>query len=928
MLYKRILFMTILCLLTMAGFSQNFAVKGHLSDSLSNKNYANAVVSILRQSDSTLLKFTRSNESGNFKITDLPTGQFILLVTFPTYADYVELFELAQADVLDFKKIHLSKKMTLLKEIIIKQTAIRIKGDTTEYRADSFRVKPNASVEDLLKELPGIQVDKEGRITAQGQSIQKILVDGEEFFSDDPTIATRNLRADGVNRVQIFDKKSDQSSFTGIDDGETIKTINLELKEDARRGYFGKIAAAAMDQYYNGQAFINSFKGKRKLSAFAIASSTDKTGLNFDENNSYGFENDNVTIDEGSGTIFISSEGGDNFGTQNYAGEGLPESVKAGLHFSNSYNRNALSTNGNYIFNKLAEHSAANTFRQNTLKDSLYYNRGSINQYSDKLRHNLSGIFETQLDSSSSLKITAGGQAGIFENSNYIESEALTAENQLANSSFRKVTGKGDILAIQANALYRKRLKKKGRTISLNLQSKFNQSDNKGYLQNESLFYLSSIQRDTTDQFKNNHSNQTILNGRLTYTEALTTKSFLEFNYSYNNNRSSLKKLSYNKDQNAKFSLLIDSLSNDFDYSVNTHTAGINYRFNEKKYYFSLGGDISGSQFKQTDKVQDTSYKYDYINLFPKAVFNYKFNAYSNFNIKYTGITIQPTIHQLQPIKNNNDPLNIEIGNPNLKQEFENTIQLGYTNYQVLNERYMLLSAYLVQTSDMITSSYQVDSLGRRIYQAVNTDNAIGISFGSAYSIKIPNTSVRIAFGPSLNYSNYSNYINGLKNIAPTTNILFRLNMKMAKRDYYDFFATIIPSFNWSTSSISSASAIKFTNYNFKTGGSLTLPAKFELGTDININLREKVNKYDVNNSVVLLNAYLEKKFLKNDVLNLRLSINDILNQNKGYDRYISPFYNEEKTFLTFKRYGLIGLTYNFMNKGYNAGTEDGMIRL
>ena len=928
MLQKLTILIITFCLQTMPGFTQTYVVEGNLSDSLENKYTVNAVVSILRQADSTLLKFTRSNESGNFILKGLPEGHYILLITMPKYADYVEFFKLGNSDVHDFKKIYLSKKTILLEEIIVKQTAIRIKGDTTEYKADSFRVKPNASVEDLLKELPGIQVDKNGKIIAHGQSVQKILVDGEEFFSDDPTIATRNLRADAINKVQLFDKKSDQSSFTGIDDGQTTKTINLELKDDARRGYFGKIAAAALDKYYNSQAFINLFKGQRKLSAFVVASSTEKTGLNFEESSSYGFDNENIQIDEGSGTIFITSEGGDDLGAQSYAGEGLPESIKAGLHFSNKWNRDAQSINGDYLFNKLAEHGAANTFRQNTLKDSLYYNRESVNQNSDKLRHTLSGIFETQLDSSSSLKITSGGYAGTFENSNQIEAEALTAENKLANKSIRSTSAKGDVLSIYANALYRKKFKKERRTISLNINSEFNQSANKGYLQNESVFYLNSMNRDTIDQFKKNNSNQKILSGKITYTEPLSDRSFLEINYSYRNSKSDMKRLSYNKDINSKYSILIDSLSNDFDYTVNTHSAGINYRFNEKKYYFSFGGNVANTHFNQTDLVKDSSRKYDYTNLFPQAVFNYRFNTYSNFNIKYTGITQQPTIQQLQPIKNNNDPLNIIVGNPDLKQEFENTLQLGYTNYQVLNERYLILSSFFVHTSNMISSSYDIDPMGRRVYQSVNVDDGYALSLGGGYSIKIPNSEVRLAFGPSLNYSRYSNLINGLKNTTNTTNLLLRLNAKIVQSDRYDFYATVIPSYNRSTSSISVSSSTRFTNYNINFGGSVLHPAKFELGTDININLREKVNQYDVNNNVVLLNAYLEKKFLKNDVLTLRLSINDIFNQNKGYDRYIMPFYTEEKTFLTYKRYGLIGLTYNFVNKGGKVSTEDGTIRL
>src|SRR5665213_181485 len=317
-------------------FCQNAGIKGKLTDSSSNFIPANAVISILRQQDSVLVKFSRSDKNGNFQINQLDFGKYIVMISYPKYGDYVDRFDLKPYEIFDFKTIYITQKAKLLAAIIIRQSAVRIKGDTTEFTADSFQVKPNATVEDLLKELPGIQVDKDGKITAQGQQVQKILVDGEEFFSDDPTVATRNLRADAVSKVQVFDKKSDQAEFTGIDDGQTTKTLNLKLKDNAKHGYFGKLSAGALDKYYNGQALINSFKAKRQLAAFAITSSTDATGLNWQTSQNYGFDNNNVTVMEGGG-IMISGSSSDDLGSGSYYGEGLPESVKGGVHFSNKW---------------------------------------------------------------------------------------------------------------------------------------------------------------------------------------------------------------------------------------------------------------------------------------------------------------------------------------------------------------------------------------------------------------------------------------------------------------------------------------------------------------------------------------------------------------------------------------------------------------
>ncbi|MEO8855242.1 MAG: carboxypeptidase regulatory-like domain-containing protein, partial [Ginsengibacter sp.] len=198
---------------------QTSTIKGALADSSNNETPYNAVIAILRQKDSTLVKFARSDKNGKFSLSQLDSGKYDVLITYPKYGDFVDHIQLKQNENLDLKTIFLTEKAKLLQEIVVKQAAMRLKGDTTEYNADSYEVKPNATVEDLLKQLPGIQVDKDGKITAQGQQVQKVLVDGDEFFSDDPTIATRNLRADAVSKVQVFDKKSDQAEFSGIDDG-------------------------------------------------------------------------------------------------------------------------------------------------------------------------------------------------------------------------------------------------------------------------------------------------------------------------------------------------------------------------------------------------------------------------------------------------------------------------------------------------------------------------------------------------------------------------------------------------------------------------------------------------------------------------------------------------------------------------------------
>jgi hypothetical protein len=215
-------------------FAQNnYAIKGSVLDTASSAGLQNASIAVLNSKDSTLVRFTRADANGGFSLNNLRQGNFILLLTYPDFADYVETFALsADKPLKDFGKLKMILKARLLAEVIVKGTAAQmtIKGDTTEFNAAAFNIEANSKVEDLLKQLPGIQVDKDGKITAHGQAVNKVLVDGEEFFGDDPTLVTKNIRGDMVDKVQLYDKKSDQATFTGIDDGERTKTINIKLK--------------------------------------------------------------------------------------------------------------------------------------------------------------------------------------------------------------------------------------------------------------------------------------------------------------------------------------------------------------------------------------------------------------------------------------------------------------------------------------------------------------------------------------------------------------------------------------------------------------------------------------------------------------------------------------------------------------------------
>ncbi|HSR37876.1 MAG TPA: carboxypeptidase regulatory-like domain-containing protein, partial [Phnomibacter sp.] len=340
-------------------FSQNFSLSGNVTDTTEKRNLSQAVVSLLRSKDSVLLKFVRTNANGDFKLPVPAAGKYLLLISYPGYADHADFVDVNSP--VDLGRINMLTKAVVLQNVIVRGSAVRMKGDTLAFVADSFKVKEGATVEDLLRKLPGLSVNNKGEITAQGQRVEKVLVDGDEFFGDDPTLATRNLQAMAVKEVQVFDKKSEQSTFTGVDDGQTQKTINLKLKDEFKKGYFGKVKlGGGLPSRWENQAMVNAFKDKRKLSVYGIMSNTNNNALGWTEENQFG-GNMNTNMEVGDdGSIMMWSQGDEFGGTGGYYGEGLPTTWSLGTSYGNKWNENRSNVNGAYRYQNLK--TEANTY--------------------------------------------------------------------------------------------------------------------------------------------------------------------------------------------------------------------------------------------------------------------------------------------------------------------------------------------------------------------------------------------------------------------------------------------------------------------------------------------------------------------------------------------------------------------------------------
>lgn len=890
-------------------------VTGKISDTTSNKDISNAVVALLTPGDSILYKFTRTNSAGKFDLKNVKAGKYVLFITHPYYANYVDDITVGETN-LDLKQIAFKSKSQILQEVIVRSgSPIKIKGDTTEYTADSFKVKENANVEELLKKLPGIQVGKDGTIKAMGEKVTKVLVDGEEFFGDDPGIAIKNLRADAVDKVQVFDKKSDQATFTGIDDGVKDKTINLKLKDDKKKGYFGKASGSGgAPDYYNNSAMINAFKSKRKLAAYGLMSNTGKTNLDWDDRNNYGGGmGDNMTIED-NGDVYFTSNGDDDYGGNS---GGIPKSWNGGLHFSNKFNDNKVSVNSSYKYAKVNNLANTSVFSKIFLPDTSWNNNSNNNTYSTKTKHAFNLTSEVMIDSFNSVKWTARlNNSNALTSSDYY-SEAIDNNGKFINNSKRITSNKADNNSVKGTMLWKHKFKKPFRTLSLNVDVNWSEAKNNGFLKSDNNYYKGGqlLRTDTIDQQKIQDNENTGLNTKLAYTEPLFKDAFMEFSYSISVTKNSNNRISSIQNASGKYQDVVDSLSNQFKFDRLINKPGVNFRYNKKKMIYAIGSSVAFNRFIQKDLSKNTNYSYNFLNYFPTAMINYKMKGNKSFRLNYNGSANAPTLEQLQPIKDNTDPLNIFEGNPDLNQSFRHDVNLSYNFYNVLKEKGIWSSLRYSKTNNAYTQSSSIDSTGVRRYKTVNVDGVHNLSLYIDYNFKVKGSGLRWSVSPNISNNQNIDFVNKQKNTNQTNSYGLGLGVSKSVDDKYNFSIRPQYSFNRSTSDLNSTANIDYWQLSAYVDGSVTLPWKIDLNSDARVEVRQKDPRFPANNNYTLWNASLSKKFMKNK-LEGSFGVNDLLDQNRGFNRNFSSSSFTETYYNTLRRYWMLTVTWNFSSTG------------
>lgn len=914
---------TLLTIFGFSSFAQNAAIKGSVNDTLNKQYLRNAVVSALRAKDSVLIKFTRTDSKGNFELKNLPSTKIILSITYPSYADYIEDIDLTNNQLAERNNLPVVTKAKLLEDVIVKQklSAIRIKGDTTEFIADSFKVRANANVQDLLKKLPGIQVNSKGEITAQGEKVEKVLVDGEEFFSDDPAVVTENLRADAVSKVQVFDKKSDQAAFTGIDDGQKTKTINLELKDDKKKGYFGKLEAGTnFNQYRYGKGLFNAFKAKRKVAAYLTNDNTRYQSLDWNERRNYSTDLNTTTEFGDDGSVWMYNSG-DDFSN----GKGFPNATTAGILYSDKWNKDKNNLNATYQLNDLKVNGTTSSINQTILQDSSFTTKSGQQFNSHKQRNRLYGTHEWTFDSTNTLKLKVDGSLLKTNSISLVNSSTEKnkfGQSYIANTNEQSNANDETSKNFSSDLTWKKRLKKKGRTISLTSSLVKGNKESTGFLYSDLNTYESNGQLKgefITDQKKLSDEDQVKWDTRAVYTEPLWKNTFLELNYKLGLNRNDAQRTTLEKaNNNPKYEKEIAALSNHFLFRTTDNQGGFNFRMNLKKYNFSVGSGIGHTTYRVNILNTNDNRKKGFTNFIPSASFRYSPKKQTNWGLRYNGSTSNPSLQQINPLIDNIDPLNVTIGNPDLKQSFRHNFNVSFNQYKVFKNRGIWANINFSVTQNAITNKNTLDADGRRTNQAINVNGNYNGNMWSSYNFEVmPSMNLSFNFHPSV--SRYINYVNGERNVTNNSNLGFGISLGYWADKWINFWVNMEAANNYSRSSISKNQSIRYWTFNSYPNFSLKLPKKFYVEMESEINVFQKTKLFNAGQNTYFVNASVKKAFTKDEKLEVKLYVNDIFNQNRGINRNISSNFISETRSDVIQRYFLVSLIYNFSKNGKPA---------
>ena len=894
----------------------NHTIYGQLIDSSGKEQIANATVSLMNAKDSSLIAFTRTDSIGKFLFNKLPTGNYRLTASHVNFHQVWKNFSINYETLLANLGIIMMVDKSILQSVNI--TAIRppvvVNGDTLEFNAEAFKTKPNAVVEDMLKKMPGVDIDKDGTIKVNGKRINRVLVNGKDFFNGDPTLATRNLNADAIDKVQVFDKQTDQASFTGVDDGNAEKTINLKLKKDKMNAVFGKASlAAGTDNRLEGKFNLNKFKGQQQLSTLGMINNTNQQG--FALMDVLNFSGQNKKMMKGGGGIVINNSGPEDFGVPvaglNGNAQGITRTIAGGLNYNDLLNKKT-DLNTSYFYNNQQTDNETIISRKNLVKGNNFNYDETVKSLQSKTGNRINIAIDQSLDTFNSFKFTGNGaiQKG-FNNSNSSYLSA-TDVNDTLNKGITNNKSTSDGENLESNLLFKHKFHKKGRTISFNEVMQYNNSHLNSLLNSYNTFYNPGgiNKTDTVDQMNNLRSITKSIGSNVTYTEPLSKKMLFEFRGFYNYGTGDLNKVSFDLNQTSgKHDIRNSALSSAFKNEYNTAGGGMSVRGLGKKYTYSAGLNLQSSGLKSQlldslSTINNTSF-----NVLPLASLNYNFTKFKTIHLDYNTSITQPSSTQLQPVKDISDPLNIRQGNPSLLQSYTHSLGVQYFITNIAKQSNLIAFANYSVINNAIVNSDSISNVGQRITKPVNANGVYNIFALIEKGFRIKALATRLSLGTNVMYNHNINFINSQLEQTGNTSFIPKFSAEYSYKELIDLSFTARLNFNHVKYSIESQLNDNYLKQQYNADATLTTN-RFTFYTNIEYTVNSgRSDGY--NKNVAMWDVALSKQVFKSKKGEIKLSVNNLLNQNIGIDRNSNFNYIEDIRYKTLARYFMVGFTYS-----------------
>ena len=897
--------------------TNRFDVTGSVTDSL-GVGLRGATVVALTQADSVLTKFATTAADGSFSIKRVPEGDYILQITFVGFQVYRKNFSLASANY-DAGQVVLIESIDELGELVVSSEHIPmvVKGDTLEFNAAAFGVRPNAVVEDLLRRLPGVEVDADGTVKAQGKEVQNVLVDGKEFFGKDYKIATKNLTAEAIDKVQVYDKRSDMAEFTGVEDGAEEKTINLELKEDHKQGYFGNMTGGySAEGRYDGQASINRFSSTTQLAFLGNLNNVNRQGFSFGDYIS--FMGGMGAMSSGGG--FQLNTGGIRLGTD--LSDGFSNTLSLGLNASRDFG-SKLSVRSSYFVSNIDNEQDRVVKQQQVLGSSRTSNTNETSdQVSDNLTHRLNLNVKYTWDKGHDLQMRSNANISNSSLSSVGFRRTTGADDALLNTSQTQYASNGDNLGGDASLTYRKRLNEKGTSLVGDFSVNLNDSEQNNDLNSTTgLFQPGDIATyEEIAQYQASLGNTLSQTQRISLSQALGKNRLIELRG---------ERRAINEDQDKSIYELVggarqlnDLLSNGLDRIYTYYKGGLNYIQNWESVYLGVGLDVQESSLDGKILDSNLSISNGYTNLLPSANLRYTIKDGMSVMMRYNASTREPSMNELQPFPDNSDPLNVYVGNPNLKPEYRHNANLNFNYFDQFT--FVNLFAFLSAnyTQDKIARSRTIDAVGRQELTSVNTDGDWTFNGSVHFGAPIRKLGMKFDISNSAMFSKGIEFINGIENTSDILRNTVNLTLENRTKDIFDVRVGAQYTFNDVSYSLNKNQNQNYINRSYSANFSYYIGETWEISTGLDYRVYTQ-QLSGTSTYVPLWQATISKSLLSQRA-DLQIVGLDLLNKNQGINFTNSGNSIQEERINSLGRYVMLKFIYRLSASG-GKGAARGM---